>query len=95
MNQEARDLKRHIKKLNRRIKYLEKEIENKDNYIKELENIEDNRLILYLRHIKEDEIKYFNYSCTLNNEGLLEYHICVKRKHSKEDDLESKGDNDV
>lgn len=89
MNQEATDLKRHIKKINRRIKYLEKEIENKDDYIKELENIEDNRLILYLRHIKEDEITYFDYSSTLNNEGLLEYHICIKRKYNN---LESKGE---
>ena len=56
MNQEARDLKRHIKKINRKIKYLEKELENKKEYIKELEDIEDNRLILCLRNIKNDEI---------------------------------------
>ena len=94
MNQEASDLKRHIKKINRRIKYLEKEIENKDNYIKELENIEDNRLILYLRHIKEDEILEFDYSCgrTQNNgkfEDSLDYNIYVKRKYNN---LESKGE---
>lgn len=94
MNQEIIDLKRHIKKINRRIKYLKNEIENKDNYIKELENIEDNRLILYLRHIREDEILDFHYSCerTQNNgkfEDSLTYNIYVKRKYNN---LESKGD---
>lgn len=94
MNQEAKDLKRHIKKINRRIKYLEKEIENKDNYIKELESIEDNRLILYLRNIKEDEILDFHYSCerTQSNgkfEDSLTYNIYVKRKYNN---LESKGE---
>lgn len=94
MNQEVKDLKRHIKKIKRRIRYLEKELENKKEYIKELEDIEDNRLIILLRHIKEDEILDFHYSCarTQNNgkfEDSLTYNIYVKRKYNNlEDDVE-------
>lgn len=78
--EERKNLNRCIKKLKRRINYLERQIKNKNQYIKELEDIEDNKLIIYLRHIKEEEIKYFDYSCTLNNENLLEYHITIKRE---------------
>lgn len=81
MSEEEREnLNRCIKKLKRRVNYLERQIENKNQFIKELEDIEDNKLIIYLRHIKEEEIKYFDYSCTLNNENLLEYHITIKRE---------------
>lgn len=78
--EERKNLNRCIKKLKRRINYLERQIENKDQFIKELEDIEDNKLITYLRYIKEEEIKYFDYSCFLNNENLLEYHITIKRE---------------
>lgn len=87
MNKEADDLKRCIKKLKRRINYLEKEIENKNIYIKELEDIEENRLILMFRHIKEDEILEFHSSCrrTQDNNGgfenSLEYNIYMKRRY--------------
>lgn len=91
-SQEAKDLKRHIKKLKRRINYLEDILIIKNEYIKELEDIEDNRLILFLRHIKEEEILDFHYSCgrTQNNgnfEDSLTYNIYVKRKYNN---LESK-----
>lgn len=97
LKKEPYELKRHIKKLNRRIRYLEKELENKNEYIKELEDIEDNRLIILLRHIKDDEILDFHYSCarTQNNgkfEDSLTYNIYVKRKYN---DLESEGEENV
>ena len=84
-NQEVKDLKRHIKKLNRRIKYLNNELENKKEYIKELEEIEDNDLIRILRNIKNEEMTYFDYSCDLNEENLLEYHITIKRQYKGSD----------
>lgn len=84
-NQEVKDLKRHIKKLNRRIKYLNNELENKKEYIKELEEIEDNDLTCILRNIKNEEMAYFDYSCGLNEENLLEYHITIKRKYKGSD----------
>jgi len=85
--QEAKDLKRYIKKLNSKIRYLEKVVEYKNQYIDELENIEENRLILFLRHIKEDEILDFHYSCGLTeNEDSLIYNIYVKRKYTPGDE---------
>ena len=85
--QEAKDLKRYIKKLNSKIRYLEKVVEYKNQYIDELENIEENRLILFLRHIKEDEILDFHYSCGLTeNEDSLTYNIYVKRKYTSGDE---------
>lgn len=90
MNEELKNLKRHIKKKDRRIAYLKRELENKNNYIKELEEIEENKLILLLRHFKEEDIVYFDYCTGLNEENLLESHICVKRKYKGLQELEDK-----
>ena len=82
-NQEIKNLKRHIKKLDRRIKYLNQKLEYQREYIKDLEDIEDNDLTCILRDIKNEEMVYFDYSCALNEEELLEYHITIKRKYIK------------
>lgn len=83
MDQEKKDLIRHIKKLNRQIEALKRKLEINENYIKELEDIEDNRLTCLLRDIKNKEMEYFDYSCFVNAEDLLEYHITIKRTRNK------------
>ena len=88
--QEVKELKRCIKKLKAKLRSYERKLENNECYIKELEDIEDNRLILYLRDIKNDEILDFNYSCerTQNNgkfEDSLTYNIYLKRKYKGEE----------
>ena len=77
-----------IRKLKSHINYLDNKLSLKRDYIKELEDIEDNVLIRFLRHIKEKEILDFNYSCGENKDGSLDYNIYVKRSYKEGSDEE-------
>ena len=79
MKQANEALKRHIKKLNKKINYLNKQIELKNDFIKELEEIEDNRLIIELRHIKDNEIEDFWKRCEFE-EDSIKYTITFTRR---------------